>query len=283
MVSWLKDEECQIVAMESTGSYWKPLYNIFELESVETRCNDSVQAYETIKAELLADPKMKRTIALKGKDKERLLLDIIPRFNLTKEQVAALIDKDGADNGIAVSAKEIAENPYLLCEKYIGNNQDDVISFYQIDNGALPSPEYGVEKLTDADSAERFRALCVDALRWDNTHTFTPCERILDLANHRVSKMRDWRQNTFQDIYFEVDRETLAKAITFRTEEKSGKLYLYLNDVYDEERLVESTLTTLTHKLRRYVKTTLELHCRPRKSKKPVDAVIIRHSRAFGV
>lgn len=212
---------------------------------VETRCNDSAQAYETIKAELLADSKMKRTIALKGKDKGRLLLDIIPRFNLTKEQVAALIDKDGADNGIVVSAKEIAENPYLLCEQYIGNNQDDVISFYQIDNGALPSPEYGVEKLTNADSAERFRALCVDALRWDNTHTFTPCERILDLVNHRVSKMRDWRQNTFQDIYFEVDRETLAKAITFRTEEKSGKLYLYLNDVYEDERLVESTLKSL--------------------------------------
>lgn len=35
MVAWLKNERCQIVAMESTGSYWKPLYNIFELEAVE--------------------------------------------------------------------------------------------------------------------------------------------------------------------------------------------------------------------------------------------------------
>ena len=51
----------------------------------------------------------------------------------------------------------------LLCEQYIGNNQDDVISFYQIDSGALPLPEYGVEKMTDAQSAERFRALCADA------------------------------------------------------------------------------------------------------------------------
>ena len=212
---------------------------------VETPRNDSVQAYETIKAELLADPKIKRTIALKGQDKERLLLDIIPRFNLTKEQVAVLIDKDAANNGITASVKEITENPYLLCEQYIGNNQDDVISFYQIDNGALPSPEYGVTKMTDADSAERFRALCVDALRWDNTHTFTPSERVLDLVNHRVSKMRGWRQNHFADIYFEVDRDTLAKAITFRNQEKSGKLYLYLNEVYEDERLVESTLKNL--------------------------------------
>jgi len=35
LVVWLKDENCQIVAMESTGSYWKPLYNIFELEDME--------------------------------------------------------------------------------------------------------------------------------------------------------------------------------------------------------------------------------------------------------
>ena len=35
MAAWLKEEKCQIVAMESTGSYWKPLYNIFELEGIE--------------------------------------------------------------------------------------------------------------------------------------------------------------------------------------------------------------------------------------------------------
>jgi len=28
---WLLDGKCQMIAMESTGSYWKPLYNIFEL------------------------------------------------------------------------------------------------------------------------------------------------------------------------------------------------------------------------------------------------------------
>ncbi len=35
LVAWLKEERCQKVAMESTGSYWKPLYNIFELEGIE--------------------------------------------------------------------------------------------------------------------------------------------------------------------------------------------------------------------------------------------------------
>jgi len=40
IVAWLKDNGCQMVAMESTGSYWKPLYNIFEQEQLPAMvCN----------------------------------------------------------------------------------------------------------------------------------------------------------------------------------------------------------------------------------------------------
>lgn len=34
IVKWLKENSCQMIAMESTGSYWKPLYNIFEQEEL---------------------------------------------------------------------------------------------------------------------------------------------------------------------------------------------------------------------------------------------------------
>ncbi len=34
IVKWLRENGCQMVAMESTGSYWKPLYNIFEQEDM---------------------------------------------------------------------------------------------------------------------------------------------------------------------------------------------------------------------------------------------------------
>ena len=34
IVKWLKENGCQMVAMESSGSYWKPLYNIFEQEEL---------------------------------------------------------------------------------------------------------------------------------------------------------------------------------------------------------------------------------------------------------
>lgn len=35
MTVWLKEAGCQMVAMESTGSYWKPLFNIFELSDLD--------------------------------------------------------------------------------------------------------------------------------------------------------------------------------------------------------------------------------------------------------
>lgn len=36
LADWLTSEGCQKIAMESTGSYWKPLYNIFEAYKLDT-------------------------------------------------------------------------------------------------------------------------------------------------------------------------------------------------------------------------------------------------------
>ena len=30
LTDWLTDKGCEMIAMESTGSYWKPIYNIIE-------------------------------------------------------------------------------------------------------------------------------------------------------------------------------------------------------------------------------------------------------------
>jgi transposase len=40
VVVWLKENNCQMTAMESSGSYWKPVYNIFEQEGLPAMvCN----------------------------------------------------------------------------------------------------------------------------------------------------------------------------------------------------------------------------------------------------
>ena len=35
MANWLKENECENVAMESTASYWKPLVNVFDMTKLE--------------------------------------------------------------------------------------------------------------------------------------------------------------------------------------------------------------------------------------------------------
>ena len=45
MAKWLKDNHCDMVAMESTGSYWKPAFNILE----ETRIDAMVVNASRIK------------------------------------------------------------------------------------------------------------------------------------------------------------------------------------------------------------------------------------------
>lgn len=35
LCGWLVENECEMIAMESTASYWKPLYNLFELTGLE--------------------------------------------------------------------------------------------------------------------------------------------------------------------------------------------------------------------------------------------------------
>jgi transposase len=34
LIEWLTEQECQMVAMESTGVYWKPIYNLLEAEGM---------------------------------------------------------------------------------------------------------------------------------------------------------------------------------------------------------------------------------------------------------
>ena len=35
LAEWIKETNCQVAAMESTGVYWKPVYNILESEGIE--------------------------------------------------------------------------------------------------------------------------------------------------------------------------------------------------------------------------------------------------------
>ena len=87
-----------------------------------------------------------------------------------------------------VTINELCENPYLLCEKYVGNGPDDQITFSKIDHGMLPAPDLGLAALTTKGSAIRFRALCLNKLKTIAPHTFSAAEIILNGVNKYISQ-----------------------------------------------------------------------------------------------
>jgi transposase len=44
LVDWIKSKRCTHVAMESTGVYWKPIYNLLELEELQPLVVNAAQS-----------------------------------------------------------------------------------------------------------------------------------------------------------------------------------------------------------------------------------------------
>ena len=177
---------------------------------------------------------------LAGREEEDLdlLLNVLPRFEIQKEQIKNILSEDRDSFNIFNSTKEIISNPYILCESYIGSNADDKITFSKIDHGMIPSPELGLEHLTTTGSAIRFKALCVNELKKVSTHTFSAAEIILTKVNQYLSLMNEWRQYEFKKRHFQSYEVELNKVIVKR-KDADDNLHLYLKSIYEDERYIE--------------------------------------------
>ena len=131
----------------------------------------------------------------------------------------------------------------LICESYLGDDLDDYISFNKIDHGILPSPELGLDNIFEKNSAERFRSLCVDQLKKIDTHSFVLADSIINSVNNKLNLLPDWKKETFTKKYFDVDEEFIEKSIVVRNHEDNK--YLYLKNVFDDERLIQSIIEDL--------------------------------------
>jgi hypothetical protein len=182
--------------------------------------------------------KIRRQWSLKPDDERACLRDVLPFYDLPKEQMERIISPDRAANGLDCNLSEITENPYLLSEQFVGDNPDDTISFSRIDHGVYPSPDLGGTFRYDIDDWRRLRALCVERLKFETKHTFMTCGQMLQDVNRRLGYLPEWKRADFTARYLEVDREGLEKAIVFRREDERD--YAYLRNVYEDERAIES-------------------------------------------
>lgn len=230
----------------------------------ETAKGNEDKAYEDIKAFLIKGKniqgsKINQTkldaardeFAAKDDGEVRFLLDILPRFDIEEskrlKQITQILSKDRHQNGLNASIEELCENPYLLCEKYVGNGPDDQITFAKIDHGMLPSPDLGLESLTTKGSSIRFRALCVNKLKTIAPHTFSAAEITLNAVNKHVSYLGEWRQFEFKMKNFDSYAEKLKEALVLR-KDKADSLYLYLRDIFEDERLIEDKVRSLANR-----------------------------------
>ena len=191
--------------------------------------------------------KTQRQWQLKPDIVRSLLRDTLPRFDLDVDQIERIISEDAKVRntyGLPDLAAPI-ENPYLICEGYVGDSPDDTIPWSLVDRGVSPSQDVGGEYLADMelDDPRRLRALCVEQLRRESNQTFCAADSILEEVNARMAKLPEWKTTSFQERYFEVDRTVLEQALVLRHEKQ--RLWLYLKNVYDDERTVENALVKL--------------------------------------
>lgn len=178
-------------------------------------------------------------------NQQTLLSETLPRFDLRTDQIAQIIDHP-EDVSILSAPQEIAHNPYILCEQYVGLDVDDQVTFNQIDHGMLPSPDLGKATLVEPDGWQRLRALCVEQMQRQDQHTFLLADTVLAGVNHKLSFLPDWKKADFNIRYLEIDKDEIGKAVKFRYE--SEKLYLYLKWIFEDEREVENILRQLANR-----------------------------------
>jgi len=189
---------------------------------------------------------LQRNWKLKDDNEQKLLIEILPRFDLNKTQIENILSEKRQENNIYSSIKEINQNPFIISEEYKGDDIDDYISFSKIDHGILPSPELGIDEIFAKNDPERFRALCVDQLKFSSVHTFVSSDSVLDRINSKLNYLPDWKKEVFTQKYFEVDEEVIGEKILMRIHD--DRIFLYLKNVYEDERQIQNILEDITNR-----------------------------------
>jgi energy-coupling factor transporter ATP-binding protein EcfA2 len=84
----------------------------------------------------------------------------------------------------------------------------------------------------------------IERLKRETVHSFLPLETVISSVNNKIKNFGEGRICSFHKTYFEVDKELLEKELVFRSFEDQD--YVYLKDVYDNERLIQKTLKELS-------------------------------------
>jgi len=162
LAAWIKVEDCQIVAMESTGSYWKPLYNVFELEGIKAIIVNSYHArtipgYKTDKRDSRRLAKLLRFGLLRASfipDKDQREFRELTRYRMSRiEERARELNRlqkmlEGANIKLGNIVSEITGDTSTRLIKLVVAN--DELSAQQIAQARDPKCKASVEEFQKA-------------------------------------------------------------------------------------------------------------------------------------
>lgn len=172
-------------------------------------------------------------------------IDILARITISKEQIKQILNPNQCNGLIGITPDDIVENPYLLCEKFTGTSEEDRISFTDIDNGMLPDPAWGLPVLTTHNNEKRFRALNVKYLQENTPHTFASASSTLDKINRFTAALPHWQNHIWNlGDYAHFIAHLEDRLILHH----HGDLYLYLKEVYEDERCIEDNINLMLHR-----------------------------------
>jgi exodeoxyribonuclease V alpha subunit len=173
----------------------------------------------------------------------RNLAKLLARIAISKNQIAQIIDDKRSQNGLNAPISEILDNLFVLSEQYVGNDAGDELSFHKIDHAVLPTPNLGITELCSKSDWRRLRALMVHELKYESMHSFVSQTTLLNRLNKKLEYFPEWKKEVFNDGFIEYDKNELEKALTFV--EKDEMIYVYLNAVFQDERLIEKQIREL--------------------------------------
>jgi exodeoxyribonuclease V alpha subunit len=170
-----------------------------------------------------------------------LLKEKLSLFELTTDQVKRILSETREEWGISSSLEEIFENPYCIAEEYQGEDLDDTIGFYRIDNGMMPSPVLGAGEGIEEDDVRRIRAIIIKVLKKEtsNGHSFLDLRSTLE----KIRKERDFKDILIEKHLITAEKDFFERKLVFQDHKE--KTLVYLKHIYDYERLIERRINQL--------------------------------------
>ncbi len=171
------------------------------------------------------------------------LLQRLCSFDLTADQVGKTVSEERSESGIRATPEQLLSNPYLLSEEYQGEDDDDVIGFYRIDNGLLPHASLNVSQEVEPNDKRRLRALMIEELKREESKSGSCFLQLEELLTQVEESEVEWRKKTPSPEMIMAESEFYQEKLTFFEHDK--RHFVYLKSLRDDEKLIQERIIKL--------------------------------------